>query len=167
MQITVTRDGQQYGPFGKQELRNYIAAGNFTADDLCWHDGLDAWVPVRDVLDLPPVPPPAFRPGAPSQVVSQPQYQQQQQTPANAYLLYESRKKSAVLACALNFFLPGVGYMYAGMWIIGILVALLFLICIPFTFGIGSGIIWFIGVIDGFLAVGRSNRKLADRLLRA
>jgi hypothetical protein len=88
-------------------------------------------------------------------------------------IFFESRKKSAGLACFLNCVLPGIGYMYAGRWIIGFFVFCLwaFLILLGFvTFGLAwivSGVLWFIGLIDGFLSVNRANRQLADKLLSA
>jgi TM2 domain-containing membrane protein YozV len=129
---------------------------------------MDDWKPLRVVMGdelprttRPPATPSqsyAMTPSAagPTVVYAAPQNQQ---------LMYESMKKSAGVACLLNLFIPGAGYMYAGMVVMGLLVFILWAVCIPLTFGIGSAIIWAIGLIDGFLAVGRSNRKLALKLM--
>lgn len=150
--ILVMRDGQQWGPFTEEELKGYVAHGNFSAEDHAWREGMTEWTALRNILQLPAVPPPrAQLPPTPS--------------PINQQLIYESRKKSAGLACFLNFILPGVGYMYAGRVLAGIFVLTFWAICIPLTFGVGSALIWIVGIIDGFIAVNRANQKLAAEVM--
>jgi hypothetical protein len=170
MLINVARGEQEYGPFSLDELRGYVVAGNFTPEDLVWHEDLTEWVPLRSVSTTPHVPP--LNPSTATQpqqviVTSTPIYP----NAANQNLLYESQKTSAGPACALNFILPGVGYMYAGMWILGIFVFLfwgLMLTLSPVTLVISlflAALIWLMGLIDGFLAVGRANKKIALKLM--
>ena len=161
--IYVNKDEQQYGPFEPRDLVSYVQAGNFSRNDLAWMEGMTDWLPVSQVLGAALPPPAAIVPTPTTAVVSPgPQVIVAQN---NAHLLYESTKKNPWVAVLMNFVLPGTGYMYAGMWILGIFVLIAWAVCIPFTLGIGSGIIWVLGLIDGFLAVGRANRKLAQRLL--
>lgn len=72
MQYYIGRNGQQSGPFSVETVREKVAAGEIAPTDLVWCEGMAAWQPLRDVLDLgepsPPageavVPPPI--PGAP------------------------------------------------------------------------------------------------------
>ena len=49
MQILVTRQGQQVGPFTIEQLRAELAAGNVGAQDLAWWEGAPAWVAVSAV----------------------------------------------------------------------------------------------------------------------
>jgi hypothetical protein len=48
MQIYVSKDDQQYGPYAVEQLLEYVQQGNFTAEDLACHDGKN-WVKVADV----------------------------------------------------------------------------------------------------------------------
>ena len=49
MQTYVIKDGQQYGPFTVEQLRDYVRKGNFADDDLACHDGQN-WATVAEVL---------------------------------------------------------------------------------------------------------------------
>ena len=48
MQIYVSKDGQQYGPYTSDQLREYVQQGNFTINDLACHDGQN-WVTIGQV----------------------------------------------------------------------------------------------------------------------
>ena len=39
MQIYVSKDGQQYGPYNLVQLKSYVKQGNFTTADLACYDG--------------------------------------------------------------------------------------------------------------------------------
>ncbi len=74
MQIHVSRNGQEYGPYSIEELRQYIASGMFAYSDLAWYEGLSAWTPLSAIPELRPVQPPRrsssaslVRPTAPTQ----------------------------------------------------------------------------------------------------
>ena len=68
MQIYVSKDGQQYGPYNLVQLKSYVKQGNFTTADLACYDGQN-WVQVSQVPGLietkqhrptpPPIPPQA------------------------------------------------------------------------------------------------------------
>ena len=47
--IYVSRDGQQYGPYTSEQLRGFVAQGNFTMGDFACADGQN-WVSVGQVL---------------------------------------------------------------------------------------------------------------------
>ena len=54
MQIYVSKDGQQYGPYPVEQLRQYVRAGNFAPTDHACCDGAN-WVTIAQV--------PGFAPG--------------------------------------------------------------------------------------------------------
>ena len=50
MQIYVTRNGQQFGPYSEQEAMQYIGTGELSASDLAWCDGMPEWVPLSEII---------------------------------------------------------------------------------------------------------------------
>jgi hypothetical protein len=79
-------------------------------------------------------------------------------------LYFEARKKSAATAAILNLVIPGLGYMYCGNIILGIVVFFLVVGLAVFTLGISLFVSTPVMIIDGVLAAGRANRNLAQRL---
>ncbi|MFN7916990.1 MAG: DUF805 domain-containing protein [Vicinamibacterales bacterium] len=57
---TLTRDGQQYGPYTLSQLRDYVAKGNVSAEDLVWATGMSSWTPVSRLLSQPQPRPPVL-----------------------------------------------------------------------------------------------------------
>jgi hypothetical protein len=49
MNIYLTRNGEQLGPYPLAEVQNMVAAGTFHAGDLAWYEGLAGWVPLHQV----------------------------------------------------------------------------------------------------------------------
>lgn len=66
----VTRNGQNYGPYTREDLQKYVASGNVLLTDLAKSDEMPDWVPVSQVLGVAPGVPPAYQqpaaPGYPS-----------------------------------------------------------------------------------------------------
>jgi|GEM_PF-3264312 len=58
MQIHISRDGQQFGPYSEEEIKQHIEAGKFSQDDLAWTEGQADWTPLSNVLHTTPIPPP-------------------------------------------------------------------------------------------------------------
>ena len=64
------RDGAQHGPVSEDELRRLVDAGQLSAHDLVWREGMADWQPAQDVpglLDVVavgplPIPPPGQAP---------------------------------------------------------------------------------------------------------
>jgi hypothetical protein len=51
MNISIYRDGQQYGPYTLEQVQEYVSDGTLIpASDLAWHDGMTEWLPLNDVL---------------------------------------------------------------------------------------------------------------------
>ncbi len=61
MNITITRDGQQYGPYTVDEVRGYLATGQLSYSDLAFREGGTQWLPLSTVLGVAP-PRPALMP---------------------------------------------------------------------------------------------------------
>lgn len=80
-------------------------------------------------------------------------------------MLLEARKKSGWLAAFLNLVLPGAGYAYCGRWFLGIVAFFLVIAIWVVSFGLAGGAISALVFIDGFLAAGRYNRKLTEKIL--
>ncbi|MDD2706447.1 MAG: DUF4339 domain-containing protein [Verrucomicrobiae bacterium] len=51
MQITISRDGQIFGPYFLADCRNYLQSGQLVAEDFAWHEGLGDWEPLAAVVD--------------------------------------------------------------------------------------------------------------------
>jgi len=49
MQIYTTRNGNKQGPFTIYRITEMIDGGDLSLDDLCWHEGLDQWRPIKDI----------------------------------------------------------------------------------------------------------------------
>ena len=54
MQLYISREGQQFGPYSIEQARDYMASGNLLAEDLAWHDGAAEWVPLAQVPGVVP-----------------------------------------------------------------------------------------------------------------
>jgi hypothetical protein len=46
MEIHISRDGQQYGPYAPAEVQRQLAAGTLFLTDLAWTDGMATWTPL-------------------------------------------------------------------------------------------------------------------------
>ena len=49
MQIYISRDGQQNGPYGIEDINAYLANGTLLPTDLAWQDGMTDWLPVSQI----------------------------------------------------------------------------------------------------------------------
>jgi len=51
MNVTIYREGQQYGPYSLEEIRTHLASGALQREtDLAWHEGLTEWLPLDQLL---------------------------------------------------------------------------------------------------------------------
>jgi TM2 domain-containing membrane protein YozV len=92
--------------------------------------------------------------------------QNQVSNDAKLMLLIESKKKSGWIAALLNWFLPGVGYMYCGRVVLGIFAMLFTILVAVVTYGVGLFIVIPVLIADGFLAANRYNKKLLEGLVK-
>lgn len=49
MEIFVSRDGQQFGPYTLDDVNAYLASGQLSGDDMAWYDGAADWMPLRSM----------------------------------------------------------------------------------------------------------------------
>ena len=54
MNIYVTRDGQTYGPYAAEQAHAMIQQGQLSVGDLACPEGANQWVPLGQVLGIPP-----------------------------------------------------------------------------------------------------------------
>lgn len=64
-----SRDGQSFGPVSVEQLRQLAVAGQLTANDLVWKEGMAEWVPAGRFKGLIPPAPAANAPLAPGPAV--------------------------------------------------------------------------------------------------
>lgn len=60
MQYHVAKNGEKSGPYDRDEVYRRLVTGEFSGNDLGWHDGLAEWQPLSSLL---PPPQPAAGPG--------------------------------------------------------------------------------------------------------
>lgn len=65
MQIYVTKDGEQYGPFDEAEISEQLKSGRFNSTDLAWREGIPEWIPISNLTPSKALP--AGMPPLPSQ----------------------------------------------------------------------------------------------------
>ncbi|MDP7011183.1 MAG: PQQ-binding-like beta-propeller repeat protein, partial [Verrucomicrobiota bacterium] len=70
MQIHITRGEDSSGPFTLEQVKDYLAEGILLSDDLAWHEGLDNWVSLGELVAPPAAPlPPEPLPAPPQEVI--------------------------------------------------------------------------------------------------
>ncbi len=50
--ISVTRKGEPIGPYSREKAKEYFASGQLLPTDWGWHDGMDDWKPINQVLGM-------------------------------------------------------------------------------------------------------------------
>jgi ribosomal protein L32 len=75
----------------------------------------------------------------------------------------KGKHKSGFLAAGLNILVPGLGYMYCGRVLLGIIV-LPFVVGMVFVMPALAITMWVVLIIDGFLAAGRYNKMLEQKI---
>jgi hypothetical protein len=63
-QIRVTRKGEPIGPYSREKAKEYFASGQLLPTDWGWHDGMDEWKPLYEVLGMEVPAQAAFAPAA-------------------------------------------------------------------------------------------------------
>lgn len=54
MEVWIARNGKSYGPYEEQDIKQWIADGKISADDLAFKDGESSWVPLSQILKIKP-----------------------------------------------------------------------------------------------------------------
>lgn len=51
MQVHINRDGQQYGPYELADAKAYLAQGQLLPNDMAWHEGLEGWITLKELVE--------------------------------------------------------------------------------------------------------------------
>jgi hypothetical protein len=55
MEYYINRDGKQDGPHAREVLEALLVQGEISAETLIWGQGMESWLPVSQVLTVPPI----------------------------------------------------------------------------------------------------------------
>jgi TM2 domain-containing membrane protein YozV len=149
----------QAGPYTINQLRGMWQAGQITAQTLYFTEGMTDWAALAAIAAMLE----ESKSTAPAVTVNN--------TDSTAKLImFEAQKKSPALACVLNFFFPGIGYMYCGKVVLGLIVFLLINAVVTllafFTLGLVLLVYIPVVVIDGYRCANQANKKLAAQMLK-
>ena len=70
MEIFISRDGQQFGPYPVEQVRELLNQGILQATDLAWHEGLEGWISLGELTASAPGGPPPPIPAQPEPTVT-------------------------------------------------------------------------------------------------
>jgi hypothetical protein len=62
MNYFIGKNGQQLGPFSEEQVRDMVRGGMVSPEDLGWHQGTTAWVPLHQLLGAVPASAPSTPP---------------------------------------------------------------------------------------------------------
>lgn len=54
MELYLHQNGEQVGPYTKDQISSMLSNGELSRDEIVWHEGLEEWQPLHAVLKLPP-----------------------------------------------------------------------------------------------------------------
>jgi len=57
MQIHISKNGKQSGPYSESQVRDMLDSGMLSRSDLAWHEGITDWMPLQSVLSITSPPP--------------------------------------------------------------------------------------------------------------
>ena len=70
MEIHITRDGAKYGPYAIDDARGLLDSGQLLPSDLAWHEGLEEWTTLGELLAASAPPPGTAPPPVPADGVA-------------------------------------------------------------------------------------------------
>ena len=65
MNVTVTRNGQNFGPYTIEQANALLLSGQLRSADMAWYEGAANWMPLNSIagiINVPPPPPPLGMP---------------------------------------------------------------------------------------------------------
>lgn len=65
-EIFITREGQQYGPYEEDAVRDMLQTGQICPGDMAWREGMEEWKPLGQLLGVAAPPPPPMAASAPT-----------------------------------------------------------------------------------------------------
>ena len=102
MQIHVSKDGQQLGPFTWEQVQEQLAAGTIVPTDYAWHEGLEEWSALSELQ--PPqetVPEMGVQPTKSNDALSQPKQHSKLKT-VFGFLLLLAVLGLPLIACSFS-----------------------------------------------------------------
>lgn len=129
MLIHVKRNGEVFGPYSIEEVREYLSVGRLTTSDSAQLEGMSEWIPLTSVPGVQSAPPPVTA-GASSQTEAERPYNVEQKGQFGAIAL------DVGIVWGLTFtggLLVGVTARSAGEYLIGLIWASWFLGSVGFT----------------------------------
>ena len=48
--VHITRKGEKHGPYKYATAKEYLAGGQLLSTDSAWHDGMDEWIPLGEMM---------------------------------------------------------------------------------------------------------------------
>ena len=67
MQVWIGRNGERFGPYPDDEIRQWLRDGTCRPEELGWYEGMTDWRPLGELFpeDRPATPPPGAAPPPP------------------------------------------------------------------------------------------------------
>jgi len=50
VEIHISRGGEKFGPYSFQQTQDYLRQGSLLSDDLAWHEGIEDWVALSELM---------------------------------------------------------------------------------------------------------------------
>jgi len=103
MQIIVSVNGEQQGPFSVDQIKGYLAMGHFQPTDLAWREGMTDWLPLGEFPEFP------------QKTLKTPNYKGMAVRPAERQSRKGAKSKGVLSAVVFLIFLAaagGGGYYY-------------------------------------------------------
>ena len=54
MEVYLLKEGQRFGPYSPEQVKEYMESGDFSEADLAFFDGCDGWVSIMQVPGVDP-----------------------------------------------------------------------------------------------------------------
>jgi len=51
MNIFIHRDGENYGPYSLEQIKEFLNNGTLNEYDSAWHEGCADWLPVKAIIN--------------------------------------------------------------------------------------------------------------------
>ncbi len=116
MQIFITRGEDSSGPYTLEQVQDYLSQGVLLAGDLAWHEGLDNWIPLEQLIaevSPPEEPPHPAQEGVVAPALSEPEPVVAEVVPAPGK--GKSKTELIIVAVAALLVVSGLG---VGAWVL-------------------------------------------------
>jgi TM2 domain-containing membrane protein YozV len=158
---TVHDGGNQYGPHTEQELATMLAGGTISRDALVWKEGSPRWIPLTNIVPMPPglpgSPASTARHGSGAVIVNVTNTFGAQAPIQYAAPMYQGQSTNRILAGVFGMLLGALGihkfilgYTSAGIIMLIVTIA---------TCGYGGIVMGIIGFVEGIIYLTKSDAE--------